>query len=554
MKLKKLFHNPYFMIVATYVLAHVFLLLLSGCWWDDWTFMTHNTDYIAAVAKQSGRPEWNLLVPLCWSLPNNGRILIFFLYLCDAVFVYRMLKDSELFSEEDSLIIALLFCAVPVDEARLLISNFAYSVGLFFFYLSFMLFVRWNKKEKGRKKNICRVMLLGLFYLSFILNSVLAYYYIVIAYLFVLELKKSSEERFWKKVFPAVKEVVLHYFDYCILPFIYYGMNKLLFPVSGAFANYNAVTFSGLIRSLICVPLSAFRVFSGILEQFFYCIDPVTVLLLAAVLFCLYRKESRNIGLSVTLTYGAYGLFVLVMGLFPYVMVRKDVIDLIGVKGRDAILVPLGFALTVYALLTMIKGKHRYLAIGTILVFEIVSCNRLYGEWQKDYYYQLAMQEKLDDPVIAANDTFFLTDLNESKIKGQRFYSLSANAYNVYGDETRLLLPKVSNLDLLTDPALLEETRNMLDHAYMIKDYRPDDLCLDAVIDFQCSLSDHEVLKMKYYEMTDDEKFMETIRKLGSLEVYVVDDDFTALLLDEYHGGKLADDNSVLELLYDYLD
>ena len=135
MKLNKLFHNPYFMIVATYVLAHSFLLILSGCWWDDWTFMTHNTDYIAIVASESGRPEWNVLVPLCWSLPNNGRILIYFLYLGISLFVYRILKDSSIFGEEDSMIIALLFSTVPVDEARLLISNFAYTVGLFLFYL-----------------------------------------------------------------------------------------------------------------------------------------------------------------------------------------------------------------------------------------------------------------------------------------------------------------------------------------------------------------------------------------------------------------------------------
>ncbi|MBR4422132.1 MAG: hypothetical protein IKS69_06335, partial [Erysipelotrichaceae bacterium] len=76
MKLKKLLHDPYFVIVATYVLAHSFMLILSGCWWDDWTFMSHNMNYIRIVAQDSGRPEWLLLVPLCWSLPQNGRILI----------------------------------------------------------------------------------------------------------------------------------------------------------------------------------------------------------------------------------------------------------------------------------------------------------------------------------------------------------------------------------------------------------------------------------------------------------------------------------------------
>ena len=156
-KLKEFFKNPYVLITLVYFLAHFFLLILSGCWWDDWTFITHNTNYINQVASQSGRPEWNFLIPFCWSLPNNGRILIFFLYYLNSIFVYIMLKNSELFDKKESLIIALLFTVVPVNDARLLISNFSYTVGLFFFWMAFMLFVFWNKMEISVKKTVFRI-------------------------------------------------------------------------------------------------------------------------------------------------------------------------------------------------------------------------------------------------------------------------------------------------------------------------------------------------------------------------------------------------------------
>ena len=555
MKLSKLFHNPYFMIVAAYVLAHSFLLILSGCWWDDWTFMSHNTEYIAIVASESGRPEWNFLVPLCWSLPNNGRILIFFLYLGISIFVYRILKDASIFSEEDSLIIAMLFSTVPVDEARLLISNFAYTVGLFLFYLGFMLFVNWNKMERSARKTVFRILLLLLFYVSFILNSILAYYYIVIAYLFILKLKDVDEKNLWKKILYAVRDVILSYFDFCILPFVYFILHKLMFPVTETFAGRSSVSLEALKTSLYYIPLSVIKVFIDVCRQFVSCFHPATLIALLVILVCLYlaKKELKDRSLFDSCNDMVYGMIALVLAMFPYIVIRQHLIETIGVKGRDAVLIPFGFALIVYSLMILIKGKYRSLLVGAVLVLSIFSCNGLYLEWQKDYYAQLALEEKLDDPVIAANDTVFLTDLYETQVEGQRYYSLNANAYNVYGDTTRLFLPKASNLNLLQSEEALNEAQDLFDHAYLFEDYDPEDYYLDAVLDYRFELTDQDVWKLKYLELFDKDRFTEEIKELGSLEIYEVDDDFTVLLLDAYQKNELHSDEDVLQLLYDYM-
>lgn len=555
MKLKKLLHNPYFMIIATYTLAHFFLLLLNGCWWDDWTFMTHNTEYIAIVARDSGRPEWNLLIPLCWSLPNNGRILIYFMYLGISLFVYRLLKESTLFSDEDSLVIALLFSTVPVNEARLLISNFPYTVGLFLFYLGFMLFVSWNKIAGGMKKTVIRILILGLFYLSFILTSLLAYYYIVIAYLFVLELRKATETNWFRKSLKAALTVVGRYFDFFVLPFVHFGLQKVLFPVSDLFAGRSSVSAEGLIRGLFCVPLSMIKVFADAGKQFIWCLDPLTAAILAGVLVVIYltRPELEKHSWIDALKYLLYGLPILLLALFPYAVIRMNPIETIGVKGRDAILVPLGIALLSYALMLPIKGKCRSLLIGSVLLLSIFSCNGLYLEWQRDYYEQLVLEDKLDDPVIAANDTFFLIDLGESKIEGQRYYSLNTNAYHVYGDMTRLFIPKVSNLNLLMNEEDLDQARELFDHAYLMEDYDPEDLCFDAILDYSCDFSDGEVWKLKYLELTNQERFGEELGKHGSLDIYIVDDDFTALLLKAYADHALHGDDDVRKLLDAYM-
>ena len=555
-KVLKLIRNPYFMICAVYLLTHFFMLILSGCWWDDWTFMFHDLDYINAVASQSGRPEWNFLIPLCWSLPNNGRILIFFLYLLDSIFLYVALKNSELFDERESLIITLLFAVIPVNDARILISNFSYTVGLFFFYLALMLFVLWNKMEKSAKKTVYRMIILALFFVSFILNSIMAYYYILFAYLFVLELKKGDKSNIIRLIFESVKNVLIRYPDFFIVPFVYYFFNKTFFPTYGpVFGNYNSVSISGLIKCLTYVPKSMVKLFVVVLRNAMKSFDLVLlgmfVIVLAASLFLKAEKQNEY-GYLDSLKYFVYGAVVLALGLFPYVMVRGRAIDFIGVKGRDAVLTPLGTAFILFSLLTLLKGKIRRTAALALILLGLISFNSLYLEWQKDYYYQLSLENLLDNNVVRENDTFFLTELNETDIEAQRYYSLNANAYNVFHDQTRFFIPKVSNLYILESEENVKEAQEELEYSHVMRDYDPEDYCLDAVLDFDCFMNSGEVIELKLKEMFDYPLFETEIKKHGSLETTEVEDDFTDLLLKEYQSGSISNDADVLELLNEY--
>ena len=556
-KFDKVIYNPFFIITAVYFLAHAFMLILSGCWWDDWTFMTHNLAYINDVAMESGRPEWNLLIPFCWSQPNNGRILIFFLYYLDALFVYIALKYSKLFNEKESLLITLLFAVFPVNDARLLISNFSYTVGLFFFYLTFMLFVLWNNREDRNKGKIYRIPLLILFFVSFILNSLLVFYYILFVYLFVLDLKENKEERKIRKLFGSVLNVLKKYPDFFILPFVYFGFNKTFFPTYGdTFDEYNAVTVGGLLKGLLYIPISVAKMFFDVLKRSVLSIKIITVIAAAVSVFVVLKNNNDDESDKADLWHFLWtilgGLVVLMAGLFAYVMVRAGTLTVAGVKGRDAILTPLGSALIVYALVSCLKGKLRKITAVLLILLGINTCNDLYLEWQKDYYYQLSMENLFINDVIERNDTFFLIDLYESEIEGQRYYSLNTNAYHVYGDETRLFIPKASNLPLLESKESIEKTKNALDHAFVMKDYEPDDLYFDAVLEYSCYLSDEETLLLKYYEVFDQEKFAEKILNNGELSVTVVDDDFTVELMKEYRAGNIGNDSDVKDFLIEY--
>lgn len=549
-KIKKTISNPYFVICITYIFAHFFLLLLSGCWWDDWTFMKHDLEYVNMVASQSGRPEWNILIPLCWSLTNNGRILIFILYMLDSLFLFESLKDSTLFTREQSLIITLVFSIIPVNEARLLISNFPYSVGLFFFFLGLMLFVKWNKSNK---KVLPRIILLIIFLSSFILNSLLAYYYIIFIYLFILEYRKSDKATVLSKAFSSIKFVLLKYLDFFLLPFIFFIGNKILFPITDSdFSGRSSITILGLLKTIKYVPLSIISIFLDIGKQFANCLKwwPVLVLIAILVLLVITKtKSEKTTNTKFSIATLLFGLIILVLGIFVYVEVRGSILSSIGVKGRDTILVPFGVALIVYGISSLFKDKIKNIICMLVILLGILSFNLLYIEWQKDYYYQLSMENLLNNEIVRNNDTFFLADLNETNVKGQRYYTLNTNANHVYNDETRFFIPKVSNLYMLESKEEIEKAKKILNYSQMMRDYNPDDYNLDAVIIYECNLDWKEVLILKYHDLFNTNQFEKIINSIGNIKIVEVNDDFTQLLLNEKEKGNVNDDIDVVELL-----
>lgn len=81
---------------------------------------------------------------------------------------------------------------------------------------------------------------------------------------------------------------------------------------------------------------------------------------------------------------------VLSVGLFAYVVVRvTDIINTVGIGGCDAVLVPFGAAMIIYALYSLVFNKKLkiYLLIGTIMC-GIIFFNRRYISYQSDYYKQ----------------------------------------------------------------------------------------------------------------------------------------------------------------------
>ena len=149
----------------------------------------------------------------------------------------------------------------------------------------------------------------------------------------------------------------------------------------------------------------------------------------------------------------------------------------------------------------------------------IVFFYKYYLSYQQDYYrmlgfqYQLSQHQELKDVYnIVYNNS------DPGLVNIQSYYCLNANAAVVYKNQKRLFIDGFENVKLL-----LEEIRRPViaqrKHLLCMADYDFNHNDIDAVIDysFKCKLKD--VVKMKFYEITNPVKFEECIRKFSFMSV-----------------------------------
>ena len=98
----------------------------------------------------------------------------------------------------------------------------------------------------------------------------------------------------------------------------------------------------------------------------------------------------------------------------------------------------------------------------------------------------------------------------------------------------------------------MKEAIEALGYSHMMRDYKPEDYCFDAILNYKNYLTWEDTVKLKYYEIFDKDKFHKFINEHGQLDIYVVDNDFTYKLLEKYNNGDLHEDEDVLEFVLEY--
>lgn len=494
------------------LLIHGSMLILTGTFHDDWLSFFHDARTKLMEGYESGRPYYSLIIMMIWNLPGYGyRILAFFTYWAAYLFFYGTLCHIGSLTRRDAAMITLMTIAAPVNDARVLLANYPYAFGMLLFFAASLALTAAVHRLYVIP---VRVGILALYFLSFTLNSNLVFYCTVLLYLLItFKVRKMYQ-----------------FLDFILLPFLFYALNKILFPVYGAYSDYNIVTLPGLTEAVVSLPITIADNFISIVRQpFIHRAFWLTCAFLAVPALiarkCFKKKEpscrdrdssspgENGSGRSVSyLVLFLFGLIAFAAGIFPYVVVRRNpVLSCSGIDSRDTILAGSGIAMMIYAC----AGKR--LRTGIALFWcaaGLFHFNSMYLKYQTEWYRQLSFQRSIADLDLAPDGNYIVECAQESEIKDRRHCTWSGNAASVTGRRDLFLMNGKKDTRFLADS---DKMRSIMTHYPMYSDYRFTHTDVNGTLHFSAEISSGETMRLKIYEIFAPRKFEQSIGLTGSL-------------------------------------
>ncbi|MFZ9833985.1 MAG: hypothetical protein ACO3D5_07250, partial [Ilumatobacteraceae bacterium] len=210
--------------------------------------------------------------------PASFRFLTFLFFFCAGICLYGISLKFGFLSLYQRRVVTLLFLVLPFNTSRVALIVFHYSEAYFLFFLGWLLLVTFNSL---RVKFVC----LLIFFLSFQMHSMIFFYLLPIAHLFLNSKIRNIEDFFrWQ-----IKNLV-----FLLLPFIYWILRFLYWPEK---VQYHNVSIGAIGDSLVFLACA------------------ITTCL---IIFWLLRKTDLNFRSSITMIY--FGVLTLIIALYPYVL------------------------------------------------------------------------------------------------------------------------------------------------------------------------------------------------------------------------------------------
>lgn len=499
-------------IFLYYCFTQILILIVEGKWYDDWCIVNISKEGLCQWALEMGKPEVYPIALAIQTLPEICyKLFIFISYLLVAICFYYIAKNVLSLSDQNALLLVLIYLAIPGNDIRIERLGIPYTVGLLFFSVSFCLLVL---KYHDRDIKI-RIVTLIMFFVSFILNSNLVFYGMVLLFILYKERKMKS----------IIKNV-----DYFLLPFSFFFCKVGLFPAHGVYSGYNQVNIAMILRAMKNVIMADGIVLAKVVSTTFWSMSYVYsgwiwIIggLLASAAFLIRKKifiEPIENEKQIIWKEFIIGGIMLTAGLFPYVAVQGNpYIEISGFNGRYFMLAPFGIAMLIDSFLRITcntRGKKIFLSLFMIAGF--VYFNKSYTGYQVDSYWVRGLQENLRSHVE-------LKECSNIYIVGNvtNFYVYNGIFEEVYGDQKRMVFDASSSLTPKTvdDTTIEREWYNMTD--YERKSAEP-----DAIILYSNSISSKDALLMRMAEIFNKDIRKDLLNNTSFQVIYPEEEGFEA--------------------------
>lgn len=424
------------------------LLVLRGIWWDDWAWFWHyfKTGNLSGFlfSFESLRHEldgyilflnFKLLDIFQSNATNIWNVFKFIIFFVNSLLLYSILK--EILHKKSVLpeTIAAFYLVSPLVNNICLV-EFSRRLYLCCFLLS----IFFTVKSIVKRRFVLWCYLLSLFFAIVSMLGLESFIIFDFARFFLIFCIFSL--KFKEKLPKAVRRAILLY-----CPFIFSGIFILIYKfflraqLAGFYAHtydFNSLPFFKNIAFIVYkYSKSLFYLFAGItlhsikgalsLRPAFLVL--VSLLSSAGILFVrlVILKNEKNLKRSSQIYYFAdeaklaafFGLFLIILGLFPYVMVKGiSSSPGFGVNSRHALLASVGVAVFLPSIFLwlyyrgIIKKKICYFMLAAIIFMNIFQCNLLTEAYNNDWQQQRSFWWQLVWRVPEFKDkTYFLIDM-----------------------------------------------------------------------------------------------------------------------------------------------
>ena len=538
------------------------MLLVSGAWWDDWKYYVNDyfgidmrTHYLSA-----GRIDAYCIIALVDQLPSYlFRLVVIMCFTLSAVLIYYILL--KLFDDRyQAFIISILYNAIPVNDARVMRCVFPYTFALAIFWLGTLLLIYMLEAQKKRDKYILRIVTLILYFISFTTNSLLVYYIIPLAIIWVLEANELFENK--NLHVKAYIKRVLKYLDFYILPILFWGIKNIFFHTKERYENYNEVSIGKCLSALIITGRAAAESgkrillsWSSVVKQIpFSLFGFIIIFLVCFLLRDRISKETKHISKRYQFLGFILGGIIYLIGLFPYVVIRQGTLLTTGLSGRDAILACLGICIMVYYFMNLLSIPNwgQYAIVICVIFSSFIHFHLWYMTYIKDYYQQVALQQSWQNTdEVRDGRTFIYIRKKGNGLDTERFYSLGALSKQTYGDASRFYVCGINRLDLLTSnnrDSLNMFVKDPVDNIYQ---YDVNNIKIDGIMIADYNLTTKNCYKLKYEELFRHEDFLNDVECHIDYEYIPVDEEMSEQIFEMYEEGALTTNDELLKYIID---
>lgn len=416
-------------LVAAGLLAHGIVAFTDYILWDGYWYYAELAPGVGApgmkrLFSEIGRPlDYYFLMPFTvFTGAVAPKITSLVAWILIPIPLMIALREGGKFPAGLAFAVALVSAVLPVFDVLGEIALFMNVFALLVFWCGMAVLV-----HLPRKRGVCgfvwRIAAILLLLLAFNLNSLLVFFYGLVAFLFACRLFLSPKSDVLTYGFSLVRRFA----DFAVLPVVFWTVKSVLTPVHGYYVGHNMPVFS-VERAVSGVSsLVAFVLGEGV--EFFSAGVVLVVALVAALVYAtglgaLGERATKDLRFTAAALIALFGGVVLLLAAaFPYAVVDQPLASF-GWISRNCILTPLPLALILCGLFLVLNQlflSHRPRAwtvpIVLIVVLGIFVSNRNYIQWQalgaKQDSVSLKMRSALEiskAAVVQMRDYFMIPD------------------------------------------------------------------------------------------------------------------------------------------------